>query len=189
MSSYVVAVCSWILTWFTRSSDKGQDAGPVMRMWDYLICSQPSSIIFLISTILLEEYPEGKELPDPMIEMTQHLKSYQFSTHSVERIIHKCEKLRYKFCLRSDWVHEFNSNFGRDSKYRIKYLGWANSLSRRVSIVSIITVLILSFLIMQLGYGPKIQYALTTFFRPVLALFGSFTNNPSIIKANAQTDL
>ena len=59
--------CKWVLTWFTHNIQN--DEAIVLRLWDFLIGSDPTMIIFLSAAIILRETDELNE--DTMMEIVQ----------------------------------------------------------------------------------------------------------------------
>lgn len=70
----IVCCCSWILTWFSHQS-KTQE---VLELWDFLIASEPSMILYLCAAIVITEWEDKSMESDDMMENIQLLKNLDF---------------------------------------------------------------------------------------------------------------
>lgn len=67
--------CSWVLTWFTHQA-KGENA---LKIWDFLIASKPSMIIFFCASIILKEWNYIGYDNSNMMECINRLKKLDFN--------------------------------------------------------------------------------------------------------------
>ena len=102
-SNSLVCCCSWILTWFTHFA-KGDN---ILKIWDFLIASKPSMIIFLCSSILLREWNEEGFSADNMMECITKLKELKFGDN-LTQYFEDTLKLEAEFCKSEDRVQAFN---------------------------------------------------------------------------------
>lgn len=159
-SRLLVSACSWILTWFSHT--KGRvECRHILRIWDYLICSESSSLVFLISAILLRLFPADLEMNmDSIMEVCQEAKdSFEFTPENTEEIISEAERLRYKFCCKKAWVDEYNSYLLKDSQYALKPIGMLKIISNlsqnKIIAYTPIAILILMLLVLYSSEGNR----------------------------------
>lgn len=150
-----MSACSWILTWFSHTKGKA-DSKYIFRIWDYLICSDSSSLVFLVTSVLLYLFPADADLSsDNLMEAMQEAKdSFEFAGDNTEDIIAEAERMRYKFCCKVAWVEEYNGLLLKDSKYAIRPLGmmrlWSG-LQKRPIIYTVISLVVVMALVSYLS--------------------------------------
>jgi hypothetical protein len=93
-----------VLTWFTHQA-KGKS---VLKLWDFLIASKPSMIIFLCSAILLKEWEESGFSSDCMMECIQKLKGLKFKEEDLDEYFKYALKLEGEYCKKQERVNSFN---------------------------------------------------------------------------------
>lgn len=171
-----MTACSWILTWFAQAKSGTQESQYVFRIWDYLICSDSSSLVFLISAVLLEMMPANQELDAmTLMENCQDIKNeFALNKDNVEHLIRQAEKVRYMFCRKRDWVDEYNELLLPGSKYRVSYIGMRKILmaaSWTSPVFSTIMLLVFFYACSRAMDNSKIRGALTPFYSFGYSLF------------------
>lgn len=170
-----MSACSWILTWFAHSKGRVADIQYTLRIWDYLICSDSSSLVFLVTAILLRMFPEDIDLNmETIMEACQEAKdAFEFNADNTEAIIEEAERLRYKFCCKRQWVDEYNSLLLPGSKYSVKPISMFRMLSglqRKPIIYSTLALVLVLYLISHLS-SPTLK----PWVEPIFGVFYAIT--------------
>lgn len=171
-----MSACSWILTWFAHSKSKVANCSPILRVWDYLVCSNSASLVFLVTAVLLRLFPEDMSVDtETIMEVCQDAKdAFEFTDENTEDIIAEAERLRYRFCCKRDWVEEYNQQLLPGSKYALKPLGMLRVLSevnKKPVIFSTIAIVVVLFLISRISLnGSK------SWFEPLIGLSNVVTS-------------
>lgn len=172
-----MTACSWILTWFAQAKDDRQETRHILRMWDYLICSDSSCLVFLISAILLHMMPAANELDSATImETCQQLKNdFVIDKDNIEYIIREAEQIRYKICRSQQWVTEYNELLLPGSKYRVRYIGFRRifmNTSWTGPILSTILAIVLFYALTQsIQHNQKVKMMLMPFYTLAYSTF------------------
>lgn len=151
-----------------------QASSYTLRVWDYLICSSSSSLVFLVTAILLRLFRDEQEIfSDSIMEVCQRAKdSFEFNQENTEELIRDAENLRKKFCYKKQWVEEYNDLLLEGSNYRVNYtpmIRMLNSLNKRGTIFcSVVALGVVLFLTSRMA-SPSFKPWMETIMGPAYA--------------------
>lgn len=114
-----MSTCAWVLTWFTSEADDVHNDEDTWRIWDYLLCSNPSQLIFFVAAATLHNYPANSEL-DPvedLMELSQMLKKFVFTTEVLQPIIRSAKSLERYYTSSLDRADVINGCLLKNSMF------------------------------------------------------------------------
>ena len=101
--------CPWVLTWLSNTTSKQPEAGQqVLRIWDYLICSEQTSIVFFCAAVILKHMPDLGELD--MMEMNTRFKQIELGPEMIKEVLLKADGLAITLAGSQPFVEDFNSS-------------------------------------------------------------------------------
>ena len=101
--------CPWVLTWLSNTTSKQPEAGQqVLRIWDYLICSERTSMVFFCAAVILLHIPDLGELD--MMEMSTRFKQIELGPEMIEELVLKADSLASTLAADKTFVEGFNSS-------------------------------------------------------------------------------
>lgn len=157
-----MSACSWILTWFSHEKSSTQNSRIILRVWDYLICSNASSLVFLTAAVLLDNVRNTQNLDtDDLMELCQSIKEkFEFTNDNVEKLIKDAETIKHRFCQKRSWVEEYNELLMKDSKYSVEEIPMTNIVKANIksAIFSVTLILALYCVYHEMSKSPEVQY-------------------------------
>lgn len=113
---------SWFLTWFTQSSTNRDSDQAVFRIWDYFVCSEISSQLFFVASLLDDILPDNEELIENTLTSSACIRQYKLLPKNIDRLVRKAEQMKFTFRRSKKIVNEYNSIFechGATSRYSL----------------------------------------------------------------------
>lgn len=80
----------------------------MLRIWDYLICSEQTSMVFFCAAVILLQMPDLGELD--MTDMNTRFKQIELEPEMIKEVLRKADSLAITLTGDRPFVEDFNSS-------------------------------------------------------------------------------